>query len=336
LEQETARPDFWQDPAEARKTLARLTQARDIVQGFGELQSGLEDTQVLFDLAIEEGDESHEPEIRAQLEDLKRRAEDMELEALFVGEFDEHNAIVTVHAGAGGTESQDWAEMLLRMYLRWAETRGLKSELFEVSPGEEAGIKSATFTVRGRHAYGLLQGEKGVHRLVRMSPFDASKRRHTSFASVDVIPEIEEDIQIDIDAKDLRVETYRAQGAGGQHVNKTDSAVRITHISTGTVAQCQNERSQLQNRETAMRILKARLFEREREQREAEMRAIRGEQKEIAWGSQIRSYVFQPYTMVKDHRTKTEVGNVQGVMDGAIDPFISAYLKERRQTAVPA
>jgi peptide chain release factor 2 len=247
----------------------------------------------------------------------------------FTEELDTHDAIAAIHPGAGGIESQDWAEMLLRMYLRWAEKRGFRTTLNEVTAGDEAGIKSATFTVSGKYVYGLLKAEKGVHRLVRISPFDYSKRRHTSFASVDVIPAIEDEIEIVIDPKDLRVETYRATGAGGQHVNVTDSAVRITHLPTGIQAQCQNERSQIKNRVEAMKILRARLFEHEREKKAKELEEIRGEKKEIAWGSQIRSYIFHPYSMVKDHRTSIEKGNVQAVMDGDLEDFIIEYLRSQ-------
>ncbi len=292
--------------------------------------SGLDDLATLFELAREEeasgGDHGLEPEIASSAKALSVVADQLEVEALFTGEHDSSNAIVTVHAGAGGTESQDWAVMLMRMYMRWAEKRGFATEVDDTSYGDEAGIKSATFIVKGRNAYGFLQGEKGVHRLVRISPFDSAKRRHTSFSSVDVIPDLEDDVEIEIEAKDLRVDTYRASGPGGQHVNKTDSAVRLTHVPTGTVTQCQSERSQMLNREKAMHILRARLYEQQRQQREDELAGIRGEQKKIEWGSQIRSYVFQPYTMVKDHRTKQEVGNVQGVMDGEINPFVTSYL----------
>lgn len=250
----------------------------------------------------------------------------LELQSLFTGKYDKSNAILTIHPGAGGTESQDWAEMLLRMYTRWAEKSNFSVTADDIQPGDEAGIKSATITIKGRYAYGQLKSERGVHRLVRISPFDAAKRRHTSFASVDVIPEVEESYTIEIDPKDLRIDTYRASGPGGQHVNKTDSAVRITHLPTSIVSQCQTGRSQSSNKETALKILKVRLFELERRKKEKEISAQRGEQKEIAWGSQIRSYVFHPYSMVKDHRTGCQVGNVQAVMDGEIDEFIKAYL----------
>lgn len=281
------------------------------------------------ELALSENDQHLGNEVGQEIKKLGHKAEEIEIQSWFSGEFDSHNAIISLHPGAGGTESQDWAEMLLRMYLRWAERRGFKTEINELTPGEEAGIKSVTFTLSGKYAFGLLEAEKGVHRLVRISPFDASKRRHTSFASVDVIPAVEDEIEIVIDPKDLKVETYRASGPGGQHVNVTDSAVRITHLPTAITAQCQNERSQLRNRETAMKILRARIFEREREKHQEELMALRGEKKEIAWGSQIRSYVFHPYNMVKDHRTSLETGNVQAVMDGEIDEFIIEYLRKK-------
>jgi len=291
------------------------------------------DARVLWELASAESDESTAKEAETELEILERELSALEVTALLGGEFDDNPAILEVHAGEGGTDSQDWAEILLRMYERWVERRGFKFQLLEVTPGEEAGVKSATLTVEGRYAYGLLAAERGVHRLVRISPFDAAKRRHTSFASVDVTPEVEEDVEIDISPDDLRVDTYRSSGAGGQHVNVTDSAVRITHIPTGIVVSCQNERSQMQNRAVAMRVLKSRLLARAREEREAEMEALRGEKREIGFGSQIRSYVMHPYQMVKDHRTDVEVGNVQAVLDGDIDRLIEAELKRK---AVPS
>jgi peptide chain release factor 2 len=290
------------------------------------------DLEALNELAVAEADEDLSQEIGKSLEILAKEIEELELRSWFSGEFDSHDAIVSIHPGAGGIESQDWAEMLLRMYLRWSEKKGFSVDLNEVTPGEEAGIKSATFIVHGKYAYGLLQAEKGVHRLVRISPFDFAKRRHTSFASVDVIPVIEEEVEVVIDPKDLRVETYRATGAGGQHVNVTDSAVRITHLPTGLVVQCQNERSQLRNREIAMRILKARLFEKLQEEKRRELSELRGAKKEIAWGSQIRSYILHPYHMVKDHRIGLEKGNVAAVLDGEIDDFIIAYHRQKAAT----
>ena len=287
------------------------------------------DARLLWELASSEDDEATYKESLAELEALESELGKLEVTALLGGEFDDNPAILEVHAGEGGTDSQDWAEILLRLYERWTERRGFKIELVEVTPGDEAGIKSATLTVEGRHAYGLLAAERGVHRLVRISPFDQAKRRHTSFASVDVTPEVEEDVEVDISPDDLRIDTYRSSGAGGQHVNVTDSAVRITHIPTGLVVSCQNERSQMQNRAVAMRILKSRLLAKMREEREAEMAAMKGGKREIGFGSQIRSYVMHPYQMVKDHRTDVEVGNVQAVLDGDIDRFIEAELKRK-------
>jgi len=268
-------------------------------------------------------------DIGTQLDALERTISQLERDNLLSGEKDVNNAIVTIHPGAGGTESQDWAQMLMRMYLRWAERAGYTSQVIDLQAGDEAGIKSVTFTVNGDYAYGRLRVEAGVHRLVRISPFDANKRRHTSFASVFVYPELEDDVDIDIDEKDLRIDTYRASSAGGQHVNKTSSAIRITHIPTGIVTQCQNERSQHQNKEVAMKVLHAELYELEQRKKEEAMAKLTGEKKEIGWGSQIRSYVFQPYQMVKDHRTNKEVGNVSAVMDGEIDGFIETYLMQR-------
>ena len=282
-----------------------------------------------MELAEEEGDEKSLAEATAEIDAIERELESQEVLALLSGEFDENPAILEIHPGEGGTDSQDWAEILLRMYTRWAERRGFKYELLEASPGDEAGIKSATLTVEGRHAYGLLSAERGVHRLVRISPFDAAKRRHTSFASVDVTPEVAEDVAVEINDDDLRIDTYRSSGAGGQHVNVTDSAVRITHLPTGIVVSCQNERSQMQNKAVAMRVLKSRLVQRAREERQAEMQALKGEQRDIGFGSQIRSYVIHPYQMVKDHRTALEAGNVQAVLDGDLDRFIEAQLKKR-------
>lgn len=263
------------------------------------------------------------------MESLEQAIYNLELQALLSEEYDSKNAILSVHAGAGGTDAQDWAEMLLRMYLRWSERKGFKTEIADISAGEEVGIKSCTVIVSGENAYGYLKTERGIHRLVRLSPFDANHRRHTSFALIEVIPEIEEDIKIDINPDDLKIETFRASGAGGQHVNKTDSAVRITHLSTGIIVQCQNERSQHSNRLTAMKILKAKLFEREREEQEKRLASLKGEHRDIAWGNQIRSYVLHPYTVVKDHRTNFEIGNIQAVLDGEIDPFIRSFLESK-------
>ena len=284
---------------------------------------------MLLELATEEEDSSAVADVAAELIDVEVTLAHLERETLFFGEYDDRSAIVSIHAGAGGVDAQDWAEMLLRMYTRNLERSKLEFEVDEYQPGEEAGIKSATITVRGDHAYGIFEGERGVHRLVRISPFDANSRRHTSFAGVDVVPEVEIE-EVEINQDDLRIETFRSQGAGGQHVNVTDSAVRITHVPTGTVVSCQAERSQLQNRTRAMQILAARLAELARQEQQAEIDSIRGEQKEAAWGRQIRSYVMQPYQLVKDLRTDLEVGNVQGVLDGNIDPFVDAYLQWRR------
>jgi len=327
LEKEASRPDLWNDQESARRILAELASLKDIVEVWERLREKASELLELEKLAREEDDAGLAEEIERETAALDREVDRLEEESLLGGELDSHDAIVSIHPGAGGLESQDWAEMLLRMYLRWAEGRGFKVDLNDLQPGEGGGIKSATFTVHGRNAYGLLLSEKGVHRLVRISPFDASRRRHTSFASLDVIPMLQDEERVEIDPKDLRVETYRSSGAGGQHVNVTDSAVRITHIPTGIVVSCQNERSQIQNRQTAMRILEARLFELARREREKEIEKLRGERKDIGFGSQIRSYVLHPYRMVKDHRTGMEAGNVDAVLDGDLDEFIDAYLR---------
>ncbi|GAB4244633.1 MAG: peptide chain release factor 2 [Thermoleophilia bacterium] len=327
-------PDFWDDQAQAQKVSTQYSRLKGRLEQYRSLVALVDDMDVLLELALEEGDADALPEDAVvELERVAREAARslarFEEQRLFTGEFDGGDAVVSLHPGAGGTESQDWAEMLLRMYLRWAQRRGFEVELNEATEGDEAGIKSATFTVHGENAYGLLSAERGVHRLVRISPFDAASRRHTSFASLDVTPLVDEAVQVEIDDKDLRIETYRSSGAGGQHMNKTDSAVRITHIPTRTVVQCQNERSQIQNRETAMRMLRGKLLQLELERREQEMAREKGEQKEIGWGSQIRSYVLAPYTLVKDHRTGLEKGNVEAVLDGEIDEFIQEYLMQR-------
>jgi peptide chain release factor 2 len=309
--------------------MSELSRLSDDIRSFEDIARRASDASVLWDLASAEGDDASGAEAAGELTKIESDLVSLEVLSLLGGEFDDHPAILEVHAGEGGTDSQDWADMLLRLYLRWAERRGMKTEIVATTPGEEAGIKSATVTVDGRHAYGLLAAEQGVHRLVRISPFDSAKRRHTSFASVGVTPEIEEDVEVDINPEDLRVDTYRSSGAGGQHVNVTDSAVRITHLPSGIVVSCQNERSQMQNRAVAMRILKSRLVARAREERESELRALRGEIRDIGFGSQIRSYVLHPYQMVKDHRTDIEVGNVQGVLDGDIDRFIEAELRRK-------
>ncbi len=292
------------------------------------MATGLEDVHVLIELGEEAEDKQTLEEVREMLAGLEKKIGEMEFARMLSGEHDASNAIVSINAGAGGTEAQDWAEMLLRMYLRWCERKGFKAEITEYQPGDEAGTKGVTFTVAGAYAYGYLKAEKGIHRLVRISPFDSNARRHTSFCSVFVFPELSDDVDIEIQEKDLKVDTYRASGAGGQHVNKTDSAIRITHIPTGIVVSCQNERSQHKNRSTAMKQLKARLYELEMEKKENEAEALAGEKKDIAWGSQIRSYVLHPYRMVKDHRTGHEVGNADAVLDGDLDRFIEAYLMQ--------
>jgi peptide chain release factor 2 len=310
--------------------LQKLNALKDKVEKFHKLEQKLEDVDTLIALAEETGDQDILGEIKQEAYTLKNMLEKARLETLLSGKYDGNNAIVSLHAGAGGTEAQDWVQMLLRMYSRWAEDRGYKVSTLDMLPGEEAGIKSVTILVEGPNAYGYLKSEKGVHRLVRISPFDAANRRHTSFASVDVMPEINDDVEIEIKPEDLKIDTYRASGAGGQYVNKTESAVRITHIPTGIVVACQTERSQQSNRNTAMKLLKAKLFELRQEEQQKEIDKLRGVQREIAWGSQIRSYVFHPYSLVKDHRTNMEVGNVQAVMDGEIDDFINAYLKQKQ------
>lgn len=309
--------------------MSELSQLSEDISTYDKIGRRAGDARILSELAVAENDEPTAAEAEREARALEAEIAGLEVLSLLGGEFDASPAILEVHAGEGGTDSQDWAEMLLRMYVRWGERHGMKCEVVESTPGEEAGIKSATMTVEGRHAYGLLAVERGVHRLVRISPFDAAKRRHTSFASVDVTPEVEDDVDVEISPDDLRIDTYRSSGAGGQHVNVTDSAVRITHIPTGIVVSCQNERSQMQNRAVAMRILKSRLVARAREERDAELRALKGEQRDIGFGSQIRSYVLHPYQMVKDHRTGVERGNIQAVLDGDIDPFIDAELRRR-------
>ena len=332
LQELAAKPGFWDDQREASRVMSELSRLEDDLTFYDLLTKTAEDAEVLHTLAQEESDTATYSEAQVALERLERELREFEVRTLLGGEYDDSDAVASVHAGAGGTESCDWAEMLLRMFLRWAERRGLETELLEVQPGEEAGIKRSTFILKGRFAYGLLSTEKGVHRLVRISPFDASKRRHTSFASLDVVPLIDEAEEIEIDPKDLDIDTYRASGAGGQHVNVTDSAVRITHMPTGIVVAVQNERSQMQNRAVAMKILAARLAERARQERLKELEQIRGELMEIGFGSQIRSYVMHPYQMVKDHRTDEETGNVEAVLDGDIDRFIEAELRRRRRS----
>jgi peptide chain release factor 2 len=324
-------PDFWADAARAQSTAKEADRLKDEAESWRLLQNKLEDAQALWDLIKEEPDGgSLEDELQGLLTEIAARLEHIELDMLLGGEYDANNAIVNIHAGAGGTEAQDWAEMLLRMYTRYGERARFKVELLDILDGDEAGVKSATLLFNGHNAYGYLKAEKGVHRLVRISPFDANARRHTSFAALDVMPEISDEVEITINPVDLKVDTFRAGGAGGQHINKTDSAVRMTHLPTGVIVQCQNERSQIQNRERCLQLLRAKLFELER-RKQAEMKnEISGEYQAIEWGSQIRSYVFHPYSLVKDHRTGVETGNVQAVMDGALDPFIEGYLRGRK------
>jgi len=327
LEAATFRPEFWNDQEKAAESNQVISQLKKKIEPWEKLLNELNDVQDLIDMAAEEGDENLLSDISTNYPLSMKTYEELETRELLSDKDDTKNAFISVHAGAGGTESQDWANMLLRMYLRWAEQQGFSSDVMEYMAGEEAGIKGATVLIKGEYAYGFLKSEMGVHRLVRISPFDANKRRHTSFASVEVVPEIDDNTEIEINESDLRIDTYRSSGAGGQHVNTTDSAVRITHIPTNIVAACQNERSQHKNKATAMKMLQAKLYERERKLKEKELEAISGEKKDISWGSQIRSYVFQPYTMVKDHRTGEETGSVDHVMDGDISRFIYAYLK---------
>ncbi|SMP07433.1 peptide chain release factor 2 [Desulfurobacterium pacificum] len=330
IEEEMSSSDFWNDQKKAQSISQERNRIEQELSQISELERKLEDAEVLLEMAEEEPDDnSLVEEAENLLSSVEKSLDKLEIKTVLSGEFDKNNAIVTIHAGAGGTESCDWAEMLMRMYLRWAERKGFETEILDYQENEEAGIKSATILVKGPYAYGLLRAEHGTHRLVRISPFDSNARRHTSFCGVIVVPEIEDEIDIEIKDEDIRVDTYRASGAGGQHVNKTDSAVRITHIPTGIVVTCQSERSQIQNRQRAMKILKARLYELEMRKREEKIAQARGEHKTIAWGNQIRSYVFHPYQMVKDHRTGVETSNVNAVMDGDIDLFIESYLKQK-------
>jgi peptide chain release factor 2 len=329
LEEQMAAPNFWDDQKEAQMVISEANAMKDLVGAFHQLEERFENLELTYELVKEEPDEDLQQELVAEAKKLTKDFSEFELQLLLNEPYDKNNAILELHPGAGGTESQDWGSMLLRMYTRWAEKKGFKVETLDYLPGEEAGIKSVTLLIKGHNAYGYLKAEKGVHRLVRISPFDASGRRHTSFVSCEVMPEFNDDIEIEIRSEDIKVDTYRSSGAGGQHVNTTDSAVRITHIPTGLVVTCQSERSQIKNREKAMNMLKAKLYQKKLEEQQAELAEIRGEQKEIGWGSQIRSYVFHPYSLVKDHRTNTEVGNVQAVMDGEIDVFIDAYLRAK-------
>ena len=326
LDEATAAPNFWSDQETAQKVLKEQSDLREVLDRHAALLREVEDSRILLELAADQEDVEILQEVSTSLGNLTRQVRDLELQTVLSGEYDRGNAILSINPGAGGTESQDWAQMLLRMYLRWAESRRFKTEVIDLLDAEEAGIKSATVTVTGGYAYGYLRAEMGVHRLVRISPFDAGKRRHTSFASVFVYPEISDDIEITIDEKDLRVDTFRSGGHGGQHINVTDSAVRITHLPTGIVATCQNERSQHKNRTMAMKVLRARLYDHYKRQQEEELAKLEGDKAPIAWGSQIRSYVLAPYQMVKDHRTGQETSNVTAVLDGDLDQFIEAFL----------
>lgn len=326
MEKKSLAPDFWDDNQEAQRILKKMAALKEPVTIYEGLVSTAADLQDMISLALEENDSELLAGLEQDYRQFLKGYEEFELDLLFAGEHDESNAIVTLHAGAGGTEAQDWVQMLLRMYTRWGEDNGFKVNLVDLLPGDEAGVKSAVLMVEGRHAYGKLKSEHGVHRLIRISPFDASGRRHTSFASVSVLPEISEDTEVSIASDELRIDTFRSGGAGGQHVNKTDSAVRITHLPTGIVVSCQNERSQHANRAAAMKILQAKLYDLKLKAQEDNLQKIKGEHKEIAWGSQIRTYVMNPFSMVKDHRTGVEVGNVNGVMDGDINIFISGFL----------
>lgn len=320
---------FWNDSDKAAATLKNVKMLKNKLDRYQSLKSAYEDLHVLIDLGMEEQDASIIDEVASSLKNLFKSVDDMRIETLLVGEYDSNNAILSIHSGAGGVDAQDWAEMILRMYTRWADKKEYSVTILDILKDFEAGIKSATLLIEGENAYGYLKSEKGVHRLVRLSPFDAAGKRHTSFASVDVMPELDDSVKIDIDPVDLKIDTYRASGAGGQHVNKTESAVRITHIPTGVVVQCQNERSQHSNKDMAMKMLMSKLIEIKEQEQKDKIEDIKGEYREIAWGSQIRSYVFHPYSMVKDHRTSEETGNVNAVMDGDIDSFINAYLKQR-------
>ena len=331
LETEIGRPDLWDDPERARQVQTELTAATDDLKLYDGLAQRVEDVETLWDLAREEGDDSLEGEIAASIRQLSDEFSQLELRALFTERYDDHDAVCEVHSGAGGTDSQDWAEMLFRMYRRWAERNGFAFEVEQIQEGQEAGLTSVTFIIRGRYAYGLLKAERGVHRLVRISPFDSQARRHTAFASFGVVPYIEHATdKVDIDEKDLRIDTYRSSGAGGQHINTTDSAVRITHLPTGIVVSCQNERSQIQNRDRAMQMLAMKLVDLEMQRREDELAKEAGEAKKVEWGSQIRSYVLQPYQQVKDERSGLTSGNPEGVLDGDVGPFMEAWLRWRR------
>lgn len=330
LDMQMSDPEFWNNPEKAKAISQEATSLKAEVEGHKQLVQQVQDTIDYLEMAMDEGDTSLTAEIEGQYYDLIKDVEKREIRMLLAGEYDKCNCIITFHAGAGGTEAQDWAQMLIRMYTRWAERNGYQLTVMDLQPGDEAGIKSATFAINGEYAYGYLKSEKGVHRLVRISPFDAAARRHTSFTAVDVMPELPDDVEVEINMDDVRVDYFRASGAGGQHVNKTSSAVRMTHMPTGIVVQCQNERSQLQNKEMCMKYLRAKLFELEQEKQEKLKAEIGGVHQAIEWGSQIRSYVFHPYNLVKDHRTSVETGNIQAVMDGDLDSFIEGYLQQEK------
>ncbi len=330
LEKQVAQDGFWSDSRKAQNTIQKLNQLKGEISSLKEMEKEVDDISLLTELAEDEQDEKMQREIMQSLSEMREKLTELELKILMSGEFDSHNAILSIHAGAGGTESCDWVQMLLRMYNRWAQMKGYKWRIVDILPGEEAGIKNVTALVRGNYAYGYLKAESGVHRLVRISPFDSQGRRHTSFSSVDVIPEVHDDINVKINEADLRIETFRASGHGGQHVNTTDSAVRITHLPTKITAQCQDERSQHRNKATALKVMHSRLFEYYQKQQREKIAKEWGEKGEIAWGNQIRSYTFHPYSLIKDHRTGLEVGNVQAIMDGGIDEFIKAYLQWKK------
>lgn len=329
LEYKMGEPTFWDDPEEAQKVNQELNDVKVSVDKYKALLAKFDDVQVMWEIGMDDKDESVEADVKADMAEIDRALEELQLEVMLSGKYDANNAILTLHAGAGGTEAQDWTSMLLRMYGRYAERHGFTVETADMLPGDEAGVKSVTLFIKGHNAYGFLKSEKGVHRLVRISPFDSAARRHTSFCACDIMPELDDTAEVEINMDEVRVDTYRASGAGGQHINKTSSAVRMTHEPTGIVVQCQNERSQLQNREQCLKMLRAKLFELEEEKKEKEIAALEGDQQKIEWGSQIRSYVFHPYNMVKDHRTNAETGNTGAVMDGEIDMFIEAFLRAK-------
>ena len=329
MEKESGEPGFWQNQGEANRVMRRLSALKEETRGWRKLEQGVKDLMELVDISLQEEDASLEEDVRAEVDRISAEVERLDFQLLLGGEYDHRNAILALHAGAGGTESQDWAEMLLRMYLRWAERRGFHTEVLDSSPGEEAGIKSAMLEVKGDYAYGYLRAERGVHRLVRLSPYDSDHARHTSFALVEVLPEVEEAIEVKVGPDDLKVETFRSSGPGGQNMQKTSSAVRITHLPSGLVVSCQSERSQYQNKEIAMRVLRARLLEQERARMADERARLKGEHQSAGWGNQIRSYVLPPYRMVKDHRTGTETGDTAAVLEGDLDEFMEAYLRSQ-------